>query len=103
MEDIWQAGSLLYLNRKYSILMSFTLERTRLDKIKSLKERIEESKHQLKVAQRQGEYELASRLRFSTIPDLERQLPVEAEQGEDSTSPLQCSIIGSHRMIFPEW
>ena len=41
------------------------------------------------MAQRQGQYELASRLRFATIPDLERQLPVEGEPGqEDVESPL---------------
>ncbi|THU87995.1 P-loop containing nucleoside triphosphate hydrolase protein [Dendrothele bispora CBS 962.96] len=61
MTEIWQA------------------ERQRLDKIKDLKERLEESKHQLEVAQRQGQYELASRLRFATIPELERQLPKEEE------------------------
>ncbi|KAG6844829.1 hypothetical protein H0H87_003396 [Tephrocybe sp. NHM501043] len=64
-------------------------ERARLDRIKDLKQRLEESKYQLEVAQRQGQYELASRLRFSTIPDLERQLPVEGEAGqEDLESPL---------------
>ncbi|KAE9397053.1 P-loop containing nucleoside triphosphate hydrolase protein [Gymnopus androsaceus JB14] len=52
-------------------------ERERLEKIKNLKERLEETKYQLEVAQRQGQYELASRLRFSTIPELEAQLPKE--------------------------
>ncbi|KAI3607949.1 heat shock protein mitochondrial precursor [Moniliophthora roreri] len=65
-------------------------ERTRLDRIKDIKERLEEAKHQLEVAQRQGQYELASRLRFSTIPDLEHQLPKEDEQAnkENEEGPL---------------
>ncbi|KAG7449576.1 P-loop containing nucleoside triphosphate hydrolase protein [Guyanagaster necrorhizus] len=65
-------------------------ERARLDRIKDLKERLENAKHQLEVAQRQGQYELASRLRFSTIPELERQLPDESAERPDgeSESPL---------------
>lgn len=65
-----------------------SLERSRLDRIKDLKKRLEETKYDLEVAQRQGNYELASRLRFSTIPELERQLPSEEEQGEEKESPL---------------
>ncbi|KAL0954188.1 hypothetical protein HGRIS_005316 [Hohenbuehelia grisea] len=55
-------------------------ERARLDRIKDTKERLEDAKHQLEVAQRQGQFELASRLRFSTIPELERQLPMEGDR-----------------------
>ncbi|KAK0486080.1 P-loop containing nucleoside triphosphate hydrolase protein [Armillaria novae-zelandiae] len=65
-------------------------ERARLDRIKDVKARLENAKHQLEVAQRQGQYELASRLRFSTIPELERQLPDDSAEGPDgeSDSPL---------------
>ncbi|TFK37477.1 P-loop containing nucleoside triphosphate hydrolase protein [Crucibulum laeve] len=63
-------------------------ERSRLEKIKDTKQRLEEAKHQLDVAQRQGHYELASRLRFSTIPELERLLPSEAEEKSEDDSPL---------------
>ncbi|SJK97789.1 related to Heat shock protein 78, mitochondrial [Armillaria ostoyae] len=65
-------------------------ERARLDRIKDVKERLENAKHQLEVAQRQGQYELASRLRFSTIPELERQLPDDSGERPDgeSDSPL---------------
>ena len=42
-----------------------------------MKERLEEAKYELEVAQRQGQYEKASRLRFSTIPELEKKLPKE--------------------------
>ncbi|KAK0454698.1 P-loop containing nucleoside triphosphate hydrolase protein [Armillaria borealis] len=65
-------------------------ERARLDRIKDVKERLENAKHQLEVAQRQGQYELASRLRFSTIPELERQLPDDSAERPDGEpdSPL---------------
>ncbi|KAF8909848.1 P-loop containing nucleoside triphosphate hydrolase protein [Mucidula mucida] len=63
-------------------------ERTRLDRIKDLKERLEDAKHQLEVAQRQGRFELASRLRFSTIPELERQLPDENAETLQSESSM---------------
>ncbi|THH16846.1 hypothetical protein EW146_g3854 [Bondarzewia mesenterica] len=64
-------------------------ERARLDRIKDIKKRLEDAKHSLEVAQRQGQYERASRLRFATIPDLERQLPVEGERAdENADSPL---------------
>jgi len=66
-------------------------ERARLDRTKNIKLRIEEAKHELDVAQRHGSYERASQLRFSTIPDLERQLPKESEfakDGEEAEGPL---------------
>lgn len=62
-------------------------ERARLDRIKETKKRLEDAKHQLEVAQRQGNYELASRLRFATIPELEKQLPKEKDESE-TESPL---------------
>jgi hypothetical protein len=65
------------------------IERARLDKIKSIKQQLEDAKHQLEVSQRQGQYEKASQLRFATIPELERQLPVEDERASDDVeSPL---------------
>jgi len=63
-------------------------ERERLEKIKEAKKKLEEAKYQLEVAQRQGQFELASQLRYATIPELERQLPTEKEQEEKEGSPL---------------
>jgi len=64
-------------------------ERARLDRIKDLKKRLEDAKHELEVAQRQGQFEKASQLRFGTIPDLERQLPADGEtRDEEVESPL---------------
>ncbi|THG94437.1 hypothetical protein EW026_g7036 [Hermanssonia centrifuga] len=64
-------------------------ERNRLRNVKELKQKLEDAKYELEVAQRQGEYERASRLRFATIPELERQLPEESEQSdENAEGPL---------------
>lgn len=54
-------------------------ERGRLERIKDIKASLEQAKHDLEVAQRQGHYERASRLRFATIPELEKQLPQETD------------------------
>lgn len=54
-----------------------------------MKRRLESAKHELEVAQREGHYELASRLRFATIPELEKQLPKEhQEQQELDNAPI---------------
>jgi ATP-dependent Clp protease ATP-binding subunit ClpB len=57
-----------------SISSHTILERERLDHIKSLQERLERGKLDLEIAQREGKYEQASRLRYSTIPELEAEL-----------------------------
>ena len=59
-----------------------------MNKIKDIKKRLAEARHQLEVAQREGRYEFASRLRFATIPDLERQLPSESESEAMEESPM---------------
>ncbi|CAK5267936.1 unnamed protein product [Mycena citricolor] len=63
-------------------------ERARLDRTKQLKREIEQAKHQLDVAQRLGDFEKASRLRFSSIPELERQLPPEESEAKEEGSSM---------------
>ena len=92
---IWQNGAFhsprdffRVLTRTYTYVYA---ERARLDRVKNIKLRLEKAKHELDVAQRHGNYERASQLRFSTIPDLERQLPKESEftkDGEEPEGPL---------------
>ncbi|KZT01006.1 P-loop containing nucleoside triphosphate hydrolase protein [Laetiporus sulphureus 93-53] len=68
-------------------------ERARLQHNKDIKQRLEDAKHQLDVAQRQGQYELASRLRFATIPELERQLPNEPDHADgDVEGPMPMML-----------
>ena len=68
-------------------------ERARLDRVKDIKLRLEEAKHELDVAQRQGNYERASQLRFSTIPDLEHQLPKESEFTRDGEAEGPLAMV----------
>jgi ATP-dependent Clp protease ATP-binding subunit ClpB len=86
LTSLWQAGGYPAIPGRRNNTHPF-LERTRLQNIKETKKKLEEAKHQLEVAQRQGQYELASRLRFATIPELERQLPTEKAEVEEE-SPL---------------
>lgn len=58
-------------------LMIYETERERLHRNKERKRRLEEAKHELEVAQRKGDFEVASRLRYATIPELEREIPAE--------------------------
>lgn len=64
-------------------------ERERVADIKGIKEQLDHANTQLETAQRNGDFENASKLRFSTIPSLQAKLPkVQAEleegNGEDS-------------------
>lgn len=55
-------------------------ERSRVDEIKDIKMQLESAGIDLENAQRQGDFEKASRLRYSTIPALQKRLPkAEAE------------------------
>jgi ATP-dependent Clp protease ATP-binding subunit ClpB len=59
------------------VLLDTRAERERLQRNKERKRRLEDAKYELEVAQRKGDYEAASRLRYATIPELEREIPAE--------------------------
>ena len=66
-------------------------ERRRAEEIRETKEELERRRFELEDAQRRGEYERASRLRFEVIPALEQKLPDEqdaasGESGDRVTS-----------------
>ncbi|KFY37099.1 hypothetical protein V495_07373 [Pseudogymnoascus sp. VKM F-4514 (FW-929)] len=61
-------------------------ERGGLEAIKKLKAELEEARTELEQAQRLNNYGRAGELRYSIIPELERQLPAEGETGLDSGS-----------------
>ncbi|KAL5525137.1 HSP78 [Sanghuangporus sanghuang] len=63
-------------------------ERARIARIKNAKRELEQAKYELEVAQREGQYERASRLRYATIPELLKQLPNEADEEAQKNSPL---------------
>ena len=56
-------------------------ERARLEQNKETKQKLEDAKHELEVAQRSGNYERASQLRFQNIPELEAMLPQHDSDG----------------------
>lgn len=72
------------------------IERDRLNHTKDLKKRLEKAKHNLEVAQRVGDYERASQLRFATIPDLQRQLNTEpkTKKHEDEEEEEEAKLGG---------
>lgn len=63
--------------------MFFYVERSRLQTLKDTKRRVEEAKHELEVAQRQGRYDTASRLRYAVIPELEAHLPKDSDRDQE--------------------
>ena len=67
------------------LIISFT-ERSRLEQNKETKKKLEQAKYELEVAQRTGDYEKASRLRFQTIPELETMLPTHEQDGSISAA-----------------
>jgi ATP-dependent Clp protease ATP-binding subunit ClpB len=55
-------------------------EKTDIDKIKHIKEQIEQAQHQFEDAQRKGELESAARLKYGTITDLKKELEEKEAQ-----------------------
>lgn len=64
-------------------------ERGRVNEIKEIKEQLEHARTALETAQRTGDFETASKIRFSVIPQLQKRLPLaEAElMKEDQANP----------------
>ncbi|EIW68261.1 hypothetical protein TREMEDRAFT_69276 [Tremella mesenterica DSM 1558] len=66
----------------------WTQERGRVAEIKAIKEQIEQANVELEAAQRNGEFEKASRLRFATIPQLQAKLPkTQPDHSEAASDP----------------
>ncbi|GAA5940729.1 hypothetical protein JCM3775_004881 [Rhodotorula graminis] len=58
-------------------------ERERAEEIRSAREELERRRWELDEAQRAGDYQRASELRYSVLPALEKKLPKEGEEGSD--------------------
>ncbi|WWC71500.1 uncharacterized protein I206_105458 [Kwoniella pini CBS 10737] len=68
-------------------------ERERVGEIKQIKEQIEQANIELENAQRNGEFEKASKLRFSTIPQLQNRLPkAQAELDSENAQEPNMSV-----------
>lgn len=70
---------------------AWTQERERVAENKGIKERIEQANVELEAAQRNGEYEKASRLRFATIPGLHAKLEAQ-ESGESAEGGMRDRV-----------
>ncbi|HLF25766.1 MAG TPA: ATP-dependent chaperone ClpB [Anaerolineae bacterium] len=66
-----------------SLRAHWELEKGAITQVQSIKERIEQTKHEIELAERRADLEAVARLRFGTLRDLERQLAEgEARIGE---------------------
>lgn len=63
-------------------------ERTKLDKVKELKEQLESARVELEQATRAGNFQRVAELQYGRIPELERQLPDEKEENEKRAQSL---------------
>ncbi|OBZ84115.1 Heat shock protein 78, mitochondrial [Choanephora cucurbitarum] len=58
-------------------------ERQKIEEIKRVKEDLEKARNDLEQAQRNGNYQRASELRYGVIPNLEKQLPTDNNSEEE--------------------
>ncbi|WRT68482.1 uncharacterized protein IL334_005458 [Kwoniella shivajii] len=71
----------------------WSTERGRVAEIKKIKERTEQANIDLENAQRNGEFEKASKLRFSTIPQLQNRLPkAQAELASENAQEPNMAV-----------
>ncbi|GAA6053962.1 hypothetical protein JCM3770_004643 [Rhodotorula araucariae] len=56
-------------------------ERERAEEIRRTREELERRRWELEEAQRRGDYQRASELRYSVLPELEKKLPQDGEEG----------------------
>jgi len=77
-----------------SLRAHWELEKNAITSLQAIKEKIEATKHEIELAERQADLEAAARLRFGTMRDLEQQLA----EGETRIKELQKD----HRMLKEE-
>lgn len=58
-------------------------ERERTEEIRKTREELEERRFELEDAQRRGDFQRASELRYSVLPELEKKLPKDGEEKSD--------------------
>lgn len=63
-------------------------ERQKIDEIKRVKQDLEKARVDLEVAQRNGNFQQASELRYGVIPNLEKELPKETSADEENPESL---------------
>jgi len=58
-------------------------EKRSVSDVQSLREQLDQARHDMEVAQREGDFDKAGELRFSTIPELEKRIRVQEAKPED--------------------
>ncbi|MFN7039207.1 MAG: ATP-dependent chaperone ClpB [Alphaproteobacteria bacterium] len=72
------------LEKKSSDLTSkWQIEKSKLEKVKKLKEQLDNMRHELEVAQRSGNLARAGELAYGIIPDLTQQIQIEETNSKD--------------------
>ncbi|MHC5073226.1 MAG: ATP-dependent chaperone ClpB [Planctomycetota bacterium] len=81
-------------------------EKTDIDQMKQLKEKIEDAQHQFEEAQRKGELETAARLKYGTITDLKKELQEKETQlvQSNKSSIIQNEVTEEHiASVVSKW
>ncbi len=80
-------------------------ERGDIDRIKQLKEKIEDAENQFENAQRKGELEAAARLKYGTIADLKKELEEkEARISKSDRAIIQNEVTDEHiAQVVSKW
>lgn len=75
-------------NESQKLTAVWNEERSKLDNIKKIKEDLEKARVDLEAAQRAGNFQRASELRYGVIPNLEKKLPTDTTAEEDTSESL---------------
>ena len=76
-----------------SLKLRWENEKSSVDEVKKLKSEIEKANAELEKAQMYGDYETASRLRFSTLPELNAKLNEASEKSSESKQSLVSDTV----------
>ncbi|WP_412058949.1 ATP-dependent chaperone ClpB [Bartonella sp. DGB2] len=79
----------------HTLTAKWQADKQKLGFAADLKKQLDEARNQLAIAQRNGEFQKAGELAYSTIPSLEKQLQ-EAEKQEDQSSMVEETVTPQH-------
>ena len=71
-----------------ALTSSWMEERSKLDRVKEIKEQLEQSRIELERATREGNFQRVAELQYGRIPELRRELPSEEENNDASNKNM---------------
>jgi len=90
--------------RSTQVSARWQAEKQKLGHAAELKKQLEEARNALNTAQREGEYQKAGELAYSTIPALEKQLVQAEDREEHATSMVEETVKPDHvAQIVSRW